>query len=152
MTQSVLYLGLHLGESDRDKGQCPDQHPALRGGELQGAVAPLLRPGRTQGQFKYGDQARTPRRLGEGIGWPQDKAAGPLWRGSAVTSLAWGCSCPLPFVFKMHKMVIYSKSESIGRRGSVPSSMPVASPTRPPTSSSQAPGMGNRSQGHMGAS
>lgn len=46
----------------------------------------------------------------------------------------------------MHKVVIYSKSESRERRGSVPGT----SPTQPLTSSSQAPGIGDWPQGHMG--
>lgn len=62
----------------------------------------------------------------------------------AITFLVWGWSCLLPFIFKMHKMVIYSKSESREGRGSVPGT----SPTQLLTSSSQAPGMGNGSQGH----
>lgn len=140
----LLHLGLDLGESYKD------QDSVLTNSQLWGkatrvATAPLLRPGRTQGQFKYGDQTRIPRRLGEGIGWPQDKATGPLWE-PAVASLVWGCTCHLPFVFKKHKMVIYSKFESRERRGSGPGT----SSTQPLTSSSQAPGIGNGSQGHVG--
>lgn len=59
------------------------------------ATAPLLRPGRTQGQFKYGDQTRIPRRLGEGIRWPQDKAAG----GASCHFPGLGTQLPLALCF-----------------------------------------------------